>query len=272
MKTSVFTFALTFCAGATLLGSSIAAPIDRSPVQPSEDAKLVLAYSQLDEPAPAASIRQKTAMLHKHKWKKHARRLHAHRAIKHKTPQLARISAPLPQYPRPEIPLPRHAFDGPYAGFAAGAQNASGADEGRLFDGFSPLRPTRSPTSSFGPGFWGFAGFNYPVGIVVAGLEGDAGVSRPYGGLVGASGSLRARLGVTISDGLMIYATSGVMIANRTGPNQNYASVEAGWTSGAGIETFIAQDLSIRLEYLYGRGVNGRLDTNTIRSGVAVNF
>ena len=62
------------------------------------------------------------------------------------------------------------------------------------------------------------------------------------------------------------------MIANRASPIQNYGTAEAGWTGGGGIETFIAPDLSIRLEYLYGRGVNGRLDTNTIRRGVAVKF
>lgn len=272
MKTSVFTFAFTFCAGATILGSSMAAPLGKLPVQPSEDAKLVLAYSQLDEPPPALRIPLKTATLHKHKWKKHARRLHAHRAIKHKAPQLAGISAPVPQYPRPEIPLPRPAFDGPYAGFSVGAQNASNANAAHLFDGLPPIRQTPSATSSFGPGFWGFAGFNYPVGIVVAGLEGDAGVTSPYGGLIGASGSLRARLGVTVSDGVMIYATSGVMIANHANVIPNYGTLEAGWTGGGGVETFIAQGLSLRVEYLFGRGVDGHFDANTIRSGVAVNF
>ena len=139
MKTSVFTFALTFYASATLLGSSMAAPLDKSPIQPTEDTKLVLAYSQLDEPPPAPRIPLKTAMLHKHKWKKHARRLHAHRSIKHKAPQLARVSAPIAQYPRPEIAVPRRLFDGPYAGFEAGAQNASGAFRAPCFRGFQPL-------------------------------------------------------------------------------------------------------------------------------------
>jgi opacity protein-like surface antigen len=271
MKTSVFTFALTFCAGATLLGSSMAAPLDKSPIQPTEDTKLVLAYSQLDEPPPAPRIPLKTAMLHKHKWKKHARRLHAHRTIKHKAPQLAHVSAPIAQYPRPEIAVPRRLFDGPYAGFEAGAQNASGAFRAPV-GAFPPIQPMRDASSSFGPGFWGFAGYNVPVGNVVAGLEADAGVTSPYGGLTGASGSLRARLGVTVSDGVMIYATSGVMIANHANLIQNSGTLEAGWTSGGGIETFIAQGLSIRVEYLYARGVDGHFDTNTIRSGVAVNF
>ncbi|VFU17489.1 outer membrane protein [Methylocella tundrae] len=272
MKTSVFTFALTFCAGATFLGSSMAAPLETSPVQPSADAKIVLAYSQLDEPPLAPHNQLKMAQLHKHKSKKHPRRHLARRAIKHKAPRLAHASAPLAQYPRPEISVPRRVFDGPYAGFEAGAQNASGAFRAPAFGSFPPIQPMRGASSSFGPGFWGFAGYNVPVGNVVAGLEGDAGVASPYGGLTGASGSLRARLGVTVSDGVMIYATSGVMIANHANLIQNSGALEAGWTGGGGVETFIAQGLSIRVEYLYGRGVDGHFDTNTIRSGVAVNF
>ncbi len=272
MKTSLATVALGLCVGAALFETSAAAPL-KSPLMPlTEDMKRVLAYNELDEPAYTPRLRPKTARLHKRKLKKHVRHLHANRLIRRKAPTLARAAEPLAQFSRSDSWFPRHPFEGPYAGFAAGAQRAPGSNDTRPFGVIPPFRSIFRRATSFGPGFWGFAGFNFPVGIAVAGFEGDAGVSNPYGSLADVNGSLRARLSVATSEGLMIYATSGPMIGSFAKLNQGYHAVEPGWTTGGGLEVFVAPDLSVRFEYLHGQGLNGRFNTATIRSGVAVKF
>ncbi len=272
MKTSLATVALALCIGAALFETSAAAPLKSPPKPLTEDMKRVLAYNELDEPAYTPHPRPKKARLHKRRLKKHTRRLHVHHPMKRQAPTLIRAAEPLAQFSRSDSRFPGNPFEGPYAGFSAGAERASGSNETRPFGVIPAFRPIPSRPTSFGPGFWAFAGFNFPVDIAVAGVEGDAGAANPYGGLAGVNGSLRARLGVAVPGGLMIYATSGVMIGAFARPNQGPAAIEAGWATGAGVEILVAPDLSVRFEYLHGQGVNGRFDATAIRSGVAVKF
>ncbi len=117
------------------------------------------------------------------------------------------------------------------------------------------------------------AGYNFAIGeIVVAGLEADLGVmaisddDKPvfdghswkpdYGPLWG---TLRARIGFTLADSLLLYGTGGVAFMQTDswtlGNNFNESSWDAktrtGWVIGAGVEYALTERWSAKAEYLY---------------------
>jgi outer membrane immunogenic protein len=133
-------------------------------------------------------------------------------------------------------------------------------------------------------------GYNAQFGRVVAGVEGDLqigsvkgsktidgpfgfyggpGVATPAGVAsthlsMNTFGTLRARLGYTVTDNTLLYATGGLIVANIktrslfSTPNTNavYESgsktrTKAGWTAGAGIEHYFTHHLSGKVEALY---------------------
>ena len=125
--------------------------------------------------------------------------------------------------------IPAYAADA-VDGRAAGA----GSPDGRApaqHAGPAPMPVSRSATASratptsttFGneidtDGFvgGGFAGYNYQVGNIVAGVEADVGYSwrrrlerRHHSSKSGLEGSLRARLGYVVSPTVLLYATAG---------------------------------------------------------------
>ena len=94
-------------------------------------------------------------MLHKHKWKKHARRLR-----KHIWPKRRATKAPSPVAAAPLAPNrspPVYSFDGPYAGVAGGAEKISRTSEAGPFGAIPPFRP-HGLSRFFTAGVWGFAG------------------------------------------------------------------------------------------------------------------
>ncbi len=273
LRTSTSTAALAICISAVLCNTSIGAPRSAKSQAPTEDMKSIIAYNELDEPARTWHVAATTPKLHKRKLKLHAHHLHKRHLIKQKPARLVATGDTPQPLPTPSYTDSSHTFfDGPYAGIAAGVQKTSVADEPNPYGAIAPYRPYPSLSSSFAAGVWGFAGFNYPIGIIVAGVEGDAGYSNPYGTLAGVEGSLRARLGVAIIDGVMIYGTSGVMIADAPLTNQNSGVIRTGWIAGGGVEAFITPEFSLRAELLRSQGVSGNLDTTTIRTGIAVKF
>jgi outer membrane immunogenic protein len=137
--------------------------------------------------------------------------------------------------------------------------------------------------SSSGSGFTGgiTAGYNFVIGRVLAGIEGDVN----FGGIGGAStatatyysvlpvdttvksslgtyATLRGRLGYLVTDRLLAYGTGGLMTGkvedsvssvlwaypqgNATATNQ-----KTGWTAGLGVEYAFAPNWTAKVEGLY---------------------
>jgi outer membrane immunogenic protein len=128
-------------------------------------------------------------------------------------------------------------------------------------------------------------GYNWQVGSVVTGLEADiqgsdiTGSARATPTIVGTAipilfevlsseqklswfGTVRGRLGVTVTPDLLLYGTAGLAYGEVEasakfqveGHDKAPASVsktKVGWTAGAGAEWMFARNWSAKLEYLY---------------------
>jgi outer membrane immunogenic protein len=129
------------------------------------------------------------------------------------------------------------------------------------------------PTGVFGGGF---VGYNWQMGPLVFGLEGDAqaaGVKGTgYYSLNGGSpitdhvnsntdfeASIRGRLGYAF-DRFLVYGTGGVAFSNTNysyvygvsgPPVTNFAIGRTGWTAGAGLEYAFTNNWTVRAEYRY---------------------
>jgi outer membrane immunogenic protein len=119
--------------------------------------------------------------------------------------------------------------------------------------------------------FGGTAGFNYPIGVVMVGVEGDldwSGLSGSAtncavnaGGAVAACqtksnllGTARARVGYAL-DRTLIYVTGGAAIApvqaGLNPPSTFDTATKLGWAAGAGVEYAFAGNWSAKVEYLF---------------------
>lgn len=103
--------------------------------------------------------------------------------------------------------------------------------------------------------------------------------------------TLRARFGY-VFDRTLVYATGGVAISSghfvrddpMTGDEQAYPRMRAGWAAGAGVEYAVADDWTLRLEYLYaalgskavmfpnGAQYSSEFDMNMVRLGLNRRF
>jgi len=138
----------------------------------------------------------------------------------------------------------------------------------------------------------GTLGFNYQMGQVVFGLEGDIDWSnlRGSGTCAGLScsvrnnwlGTARGRLGYAI-DRFMPYVTGGAAfgdIKTSVAGLGDSRTTKAGWTVGGGIEAAIAGPWTAKVEYLYvdlGRGgsvlgSDAKFQTNIVRAGLNYRF
>ena len=121
----------------------------------------------------------------------------------------------------------------------------------------------------------GTVGYNWQLGNIVLGLEGDGSATWIQGSTAGDSpayqacylpncsahlealGTARARLGIAI-DRFLPYVTGGVAIgslhgAEGTGAVEGGAGTTTvvGWTAGAGVEAQLAPNWSAKIEYLH---------------------
>ncbi|WP_457583107.1 outer membrane protein [Ensifer canadensis] len=153
--------------------------------------------------------------------------------------------------------------------------------------------PGASASQDFNGGLLGaFAGFNYQQGDWVYGVEGDVsynwndktfdifGASPEAGSDV--SGSVRGRLGYTLNEKALVYATGGWAIT-RGFVDVPGASKEKetfnGWTIGAGVDYAFTDSLFGRAEYRYNDygdkdigGTNVDLDQHQFTVGIGVKF
>lgn len=106
----------------------------------------------------------------------------------------------------------------------------------------------------------GFVGYNYDTGMgIVAGVEGDLGYSGVDGSNAGTEvksgldGSIRARLGYTVTPAVLLYGTAG-------GAGKNVRVSEGGirdektalgWTAGVGADVKVTEKVFGRVEYRY---------------------
>lgn len=183
--------------------------------------------------------------------------------------------------------------------------NAGGAF-GKFKHPFSGFGPTTDLADINASGFLGGvqAGYNWQLGQMVYGIEADFQGSTAKGSVSDASiglvelsnkvdwfGTLRARVGYTPTDRVMIYGTGGlayghvkselVTDAPFTGSS---SKTKAGWTVGTGIEYALGTNWTVKPEYLYtdlgkstilssgGASLKNDIAFHTVRVGLNYKF
>lgn len=157
-----------------------------------------------------------------------------------------------------------------WTGFYVGAQVGYSWGTDRTTEFVTATGAATGFARGFSPdGFVGglHAGYNYQMGSLVLGLEGDIEASGVSGGYRLANGngtdtdrawqgSLRARVGVAF-DRALLYATGGVAFADikhtyvSPAVRESFSDVKMGWTVGAGLEYAFTNNLTARAEYRY---------------------
>ena len=180
-------------------------------------------------------------------------------------------------------PVPAYNWTGFYVGINGGG--------GWGRSDFGPTLPTGTFRTSGGL-VGGTLGYNYQMGNLVLGLEGDADWSNIRGSAACGGttcsvrndwlGTARGRLGLAM-DRFMPYVTGGAAFGNIktdvTGFGGGNTS-RVGWTLGGGIEAAIAGPWTAKVEYLYvdlGRGgsvlgSDASFRTNIVRAGLNYRF
>lgn len=201
----------------------------------------------------------------------------------------------------PMIPAPLYTWSGLYFGANAGLGWEHTSDTSSLSGGGGTVLFSDTQTSNAnGLVGGGQIGINYQNGYWVEGLEGDfqgatqrathaftCGAGICAGSPVAASlnqeinwfGTARARVGFAPLDRMLLYATGGVAYGHVDSMSTlagagRATEIHAGWTAGAGIEALVAQNWTVRVEYLYidlGRVSDTLTSTVTSIGGPALN-
>lgn len=126
--------------------------------------------------------------------------------------------------------------------------------------GFSRGRSDTGERLNFN-GFGGslFAGYNWQTGAIVYGIDGDVGYNNQRlrtskGSLKGGfDGALRARLGYSITDDILLYTAAGAS-AGRFSLTKGAVSDTTtliGWNAGAGVDARLTDNVFGRAEYRF---------------------
>lgn len=194
------------------------------------------------------------------------------------------MPGPAPSAPAVYAPAPPPAYD--WSGFYIGANGGYGFASANTTDVFTGgvlggLVASGSGNASGGVA-GGQIGYNYQINAAVLGIEGDfdwSGQSKTttVGCGVGCTisgtskipwlATIRGRAGVAI-DRVLIYGTAGVAFtdvsdsvsATGVGSIFSASSTNVGWTAGVGVEAALAQNWTVRAEYLF-------VQTNATLSG-----
>lgn len=218
------------------------------------------------------------------------------------------VAADLPvrQAPPPlAAPLPIFTWTGLYVGAQVGAgwQRDSLAESDVCVPGCID-RATGRSTGVIGGGH---IGYNWQVGGVVLGVEGDFEgtslqhrtiypLSSPdtFSSSIGWQSSVRGRLGYAF-DRVLVYGTGGVAFADirhsyyeaTARISQSFSDTRTGWTAGGGVEYALSGPWSMRVEYRYSdfgkqtdvpnvvfpRFVERHVETeHAVRAGVSYHF
>ena len=198
-----------------------------------------------------------------------------------------------------------------WTGFYIGGQVGYQYGYLRETDFFSGTGAGTGYTANFNPDGivgGGHAGFNLQTGAFVYGIEGDVEASGVrgtlnYGGGLGVrfdqrwQSSIRGRLGFTVGNTAMIYATGGAAFSDlryryfTNTLSETFTGNQTGYTVGAGIEWMFAPAWSARVEYRYtdfgrfndalatiggpgNRNITARqeVEFSTVRVGVSYHF
>jgi outer membrane immunogenic protein len=166
--------------------------------------------------------------------------------------------------PAPDLPA-LYSWTGFYAGLQGGYSWGSNRVRiGPAGGGFAPISFRAGEDTAFGGAH---GGFNYQLGGIVLGIEGDVEAlnSRSRFDGIGLSarvsqdwqGSARARLGLAF-DRLMIYGTGGVSFTEYErrvfalgALSERLTSARTGWNVGAGVNFAFTDHLILGAEYRY---------------------
>ena len=187
----------------------------------------------------------------------------------------------------PAYIMPVYNWTGPYIGISGGG----------AFGRSDVGAPLSSGTFNTKGGLvGGTLGYNYQMGQVVLGLEGDGSWSNIRGSGTCLAGTItcgvkndwlataRGRLGYAV-DRFMPYITGGAAFGDIKTSAAGFAdstTTKTGWTAGGGVEAKISGPWSAKVEYLYvdlGRGgsigvpaSDSSFKSNIVRAGLNYHF
>ena len=185
-----------------------------------------------------------------------------------------------PPAPAPVAEQPVAAWAGPYAGVTLGYG----------FGGHVKAKDQGVDTKTDGFIGGAFGGYNWQQDNFVYGAEADLGYNGTKGsndGLKakgGVEGSLRARLGYSVTPEILLYGTGGLAAKNQkiedsvTGVDDSKTML--GWTAGLGTDIKITDNVFGRVEYRYtdfgshSFGDEGKVKSsdNRVTFGVGMKF
>lgn len=140
-----------------------------------------------------------------------------------------------------------------------------------------------------------YGGYNMQNGPIVYGAEADLSYAGEDGsagstgasslkGTQGVNGSVRGRVGYDLNP-FLVYGTAGVAVSNHElkGAGDSDEKLAAGYTVGAGVETFVTDNVTARVEYRYsdyqkrdfdinGSTVSRGFDDHSVKVGMGVKF
>lgn len=192
-------------------------------------------------------------------------------------------------YQAPEAPAAAESYSAP-AGNWSGAYVGGGLtyDFGK-FTGSNNGRDAKDLGGTL------YGGYNMQNGSIVYGAEADISYAGEDGsagtqgataltGTQGVNGSVRGRVGYDLNP-FMVYGTAGVALANHKleGFGANDEKLAAGYTVGAGVETFVTDNITARVEYRYsdyqkrdfnlgGSTISKGFDDHSVKVGMGVKF
>jgi len=147
-----------------------------------------------------------------------------------------------------------------------------------------------SDRHTYGFGGQVFTGYNWQAGQIVYGVESDLGYSGDdvsSGGVknkYGWNGSVRGRVGYDMNP-FLLYGTAGLAIGDVkvSDDTSDESKTNFGYTVGAGVEAFVTNNITTRLEYRYtdyqskdydldSGSFSRGYDENSVKLGIGVKF
>lgn len=187
-----------------------------------------------------------------------------------------------PVLPVPILPVSPVAAAHDWSGFYAGV-NAGYGWGGEAYSGGAVVLPFNDLNGLFG----GVQlGANFQHDAVVFGVEGDIQLGGPTQTAIGTAavdyfGMVRARVGVDVGNGILPYLTAGLAYGQGRLDPPLETQFHVGWTAGGGVEVELAEQISLKGEYLYtdlgernyvGAAMPVGFRFHTVRAGVNFHF